>query len=544
MNSAGPWIDNPSCCSWVAKGLFAENGGRVLQLYQQGFCLFHPKDPNWLAQVDIAFQQLSISNSSASLKNLFLDQQILDHLSQFYGRKAYASCIEEVNHSNDFCVKSIAQKKQTNPSGFVCGVIIALQDVGIDQAPLCLYPNTHCDFSFNAKHPYILDVTPDPDCLKPLFFRANRGDVLVIHSNLLYSYPSFDNSESLYWSPMCTYLFEGCQLIDLDNTARSGFIKYRKSSDLKTFRLRPSLRDKILAIQPASQKPVGLERANHSGKTGIPLIDRKDFKLTKSQGGFGTFTQLAQQLNKKGFGLLEIKDPDWLKLVSQVRKELEPHVDLMQLKSGKLGPTRFQDAWLHQNVDAVRQVAIHPEIMAALQVLYGRVPFPFQTLNFPNGTAQHVHSDAVHFHSFPHGFMCGVWVALEDVSLHSGPLVYYPGSHRLPYLSASDFGLTTSKVLAEPHPQKFFESHWRRLLRIHSYPRRLFKARKGDVLIWHANLLHGGSSVKDKTMTRWSQVTHYFFEECTHMTPLLKTIDSTPDGPHLRLPSRTIMDMD
>ena len=47
--------------------------------------------------------------------------------------------------------------------------------------------------------------------------------------------------------------------------------------------------------------------------------------------------------------------------------------------------------------------------------LYGREPFPFQTLNFPYGSRQHYHSDAVHFNSLPKGFMCGVWVALEDI---------------------------------------------------------------------------------------------------------------------------------
>ena len=169
-------------------------------------------------------------------------------------------------------------------------------------------------------------------------------------------------------------------------------------------------------------------------------------------------------------------------------------------------------------------------------MLYGRVPFPFQTLNFPNGTAQHFHSDAVHFHSLPHGFMCGAWVALEDISADSGPLVYFPGSHRMPYLAARDFGLTQAEVLAEPAPQKFFERHWRDSVAANGYQRCLFEARKGDVLVWHANLLHGGSPVKNKSLSRWSQVTHYFFEGCAHTTPLFQTIDAPAEGPQWRAP--------
>jgi hypothetical protein len=31
--------------------------------------------------------------------------------------------------------------------------------------------------------------------------------------------------------------------------------------------------------------------------------------------------------------------------------------------------------------------------------------------------------------------------------------------------------------------------------------------------------LHGGSRQTDPTLTRWSQVTHYFFDDCIYYTP-------------------------
>ena len=36
--------------------------------------------------------------------------------------------------------------------------------------------------------------------------------------------------------------------------------------------------------------------------------------------------------------------------------------------------------------------------------------------------------------------------------------------------------------------------------------------KKGDVLIWHANLMHGGNKHVDKSKTRKSMVFHYFSE--------------------------------
>jgi hypothetical protein len=40
-------------------------------------------------------------------------------------------------------------------------------------------------------------------------------------------------------------------------------------------------------------------------------------------------------------------------------------------------------------------------------------------------------------------------------------------------------------------------------------------------LIWAANLLHGGDPVTDPRSTRRSQVTHYYFHDCTYYTPVL-----------------------
>ena len=38
----------------------------------------------------------------------------------------------------------------------------------------------------------------------------------------------------------------------------------------------------------------------------------------------------------------------------------------------------------------------------------------------------------------------------------------------------------------------------------------MFLARKGDVFLWHANLMHGGEPHHDKALTRKSMVFHYF----------------------------------
>jgi hypothetical protein len=193
--------------------------------------------------------------------------------------------------------------------------------------------------------------------------------------------------------------------------------------------------------------------------------------------------------------------------------------------SGGLLKRRVQDAWKDSSL--VQQLAGNKVVLGKLEQLYERPAIPFQTLNFPVGTEQKTHSDTIHFHSFPQGFMCGVWVALEDITMNNGPLHYYPGSHRLPILDCSEAGVTPLKGMPSPTSDdvtsaiRQYERAIQELIPIAGLSKKAFTANKGDALIWAANLLHGGESVQDKSSTRLSQVTHYYFEGCRYYTPLL-----------------------
>ena len=180
------------------------------------------------------------------------------------------------------------------------------------------------------------------------------------------------------------------------------------------------------------------------------------------------------------------------------------------------------DGW-RTNPD-VRRIAVNPSILDLLSVLYGRRAFPFQTLNFAVGTQQHFHSDSVHFSSNPDRFMCGVWVALEDVDLDTGPLLYYPGSHKWPIYTNEHIGVDSARSSDPYHHYPAYERLWRELVDVHQARPERFCARKGQALIWTANLLHGGDRMRDLSRTRWSQVTHYYFEGCSYYTPMISEV--------------------
>ncbi len=175
--------------------------------------------------------------------------------------------------------------------------------------------------------------------------------------------------------------------------------------------------------------------------------------------------------------------------------------------------TRIFNGW--KTSRAIRRIALAPRVLRVLRQLYGREPRPFQTLNFPIGTEQKVHSDVIHFNCDPPTYMCGVWVALEDIDLDNGALVYYPGSHKLRVVTMED-------VAPGPGVQYYplYEEYVEKLVKESGLPPHYAVLKKGQALIWAANLLHGGSSHRDKSRTRHSQVTHYYFEGCQYYMPL------------------------
>ncbi len=175
---------------------------------------------------------------------------------------------------------------------------------------------------------------------------------------------------------------------------------------------------------------------------------------------------------------------------------------------------RVQDAWTIS--DNVRSIAVAPTVLELLEQLYERRPIPWQTLNFRIGSEQASHSDAMYFNSDPAGFMCGVWVALEDIDQTCGPVVYYPGSHKLPELNARILREATGRTDGPAYEEYVLE-----LVEEAGIEPAYATLSKGEALIWAANLVHGGSPQTDRARTRWSQVTHYVFEGCRMWKPFL-----------------------
>jgi hypothetical protein len=177
-------------------------------------------------------------------------------------------------------------------------------------------------------------------------------------------------------------------------------------------------------------------------------------------------------------------------------------------------PGRLLDP--HLSVPEIDELMHHPGLVRVVDLLLGARSFPFQSISGHKASQQAIHGDSIHMTTYPPGYLVAMWVAFEDIDAGSGPLEYYPGSHRLRTVYSADVGIVDEAFKRSGYQD--FDSKYtpaiKNIISARALKPRHFYARKGDVLFWHANLLHGGSQRKDFEKTRKALVFHFFAEGC------------------------------
>jgi hypothetical protein len=183
---------------------------------------------------------------------------------------------------------------------------------------------------------------------------------------------------------------------------------------------------------------------------------------------------------------------------------------------------------LHWLSDPIRQLIFSENIVKFLNLLFERPVLASQTWSWWRGSAQEVHQDSAYVnYSLPLQF-AACWVALEDVREGAGELYYYGGSHRL-----AEFYYGDSKGAEEARrtqPETDLAANHRRhreLLERQAagmgLKKEYFRAKRGDVLISCADLVHGEAPLCT-TLTRKSVGAYYcpgelaphYFENTLH----------------------------
>jgi phytanoyl-CoA hydroxylase len=166
---------------------------------------------------------------------------------------------------------------------------------------------------------------------------------------------------------------------------------------------------------------------------------------------------------------------------------------------------RIKISDLYLRSSDVRAVLLAPQLMNFLGPVLNDEPVLCNSLNLEHGSAQEFHVDSLFMTPLTRGGVIACWIALEDVRPGSGPLRLYSGSHEIPPYRFSNGG--THALEAElPDWGRYMQGE----LDARALQAESVYARRGDVVIWHADLVHGAEPITDRSLTRRSLVGHYF----------------------------------
>ena len=165
---------------------------------------------------------------------------------------------------------------------------------------------------------------------------------------------------------------------------------------------------------------------------------------------------------------------------------------------------KLNDAYLESKL--TRDLCLDDRLASVLRELSQGPVSICNSLHFERGSEQPLHFDTYYMPP-PHGGRLIVTsICLEDVHPDAGPVAYVPGSHALPPFFNND----GTRHVRDTIEHSLATDHVNELIAQHNLAQEFFLGRRGDVLIWHEQLYHGGSPIVDRDRTRRSLVTHYW----------------------------------
>lgn len=246
-------------------------------------------------------------------------------------------------------------------------------------------------------------------------------------------------------------------------------------------------------------KPAAKTRLWRSRPEEIPWFDRPDARRTLDRWSRGRRISEAER------ALLE----RWLEEGAVSARGLVPgdEIDTMVAELDPVSEPETQLGSLIEASASARRVHENRAVARLCALLLGEPALPQYSLYFVRGSEKTLHQDTAAFAVFPMNFIVGAWLACEDIADDAGPLLYYPGSHREPLMAEFGNYPQTSLKTCDARTAEAYEARLRRLTA--RYEERRFLAKKGDLLVWHGLLIHGGAEIKNPALTRRSYVWHY-----------------------------------
>lgn len=239
-------------------------------------------------------------------------------------------------------------------------------------------------------------------------------------------------------------------------------------------------------------------------------MERVQFQHISSRGTHRLPLTGIEQWDQEGVLHLKKFIPDEL---------IDAYVSEREVLLGKTDKWRtgWNDPCPYLRVPTMRALALHAPLTTQLGVLIGsHVAGLHLCLSGFQSTERAWHQDRYLNPEYVGEHYIAAWIALDDVRADSGPFEYIPGSHRWPVIERSKVW-SQMRVLGQNPDLPTWPSDsegWvgqacENEIEARQAPRKAFLGEKGDVLLWHASLVHRGSKPIDKTLERRALICHY-----------------------------------
>ncbi len=248
----------------------------------------------------------------------------------------------------------------------------------------------------------------------------------------------------------------------------------------------------------------------HVAEDDLPPLDRSKVaaKLSPDQ----------EFWRENGYLILRNFIPDALiDRYAAVRRKV-PHAE------GWTSPTPFLE------IPEIRDLCLYPALCQKMEELMGEPVGLHLNLTGWVSTERDWHQDDYLNPPEVNGHYIAAWTALDRIAPDAGPFEFVPGSHRWPIIrQAKVLQLLGGDWAADPHwPSEserlltpFFEDQIRqRRAKVER-----FLGNRGDVLLWHARLLHRGSLPIRPGAERRSMIAHYSALTRRHDMPVTRSHD-------------------
>lgn len=189
-----------------------------------------------------------------------------------------------------------------------------------------------------------------------------------------------------------------------------------------------------------------------------------------------------------------------------------------QLPQDRRQPTNYWKGWHFPTSYLVSptmlSLGLCPQLSEPLSVLLNESPLLHLALTGWVSTERNWHQDSYLNPPNVWSSYVAAWVALEDINRNAGPFEFVPGSHRWEVLRQDKlFNKIGQEMATNPSWPSLTQEEVARIcedkIKEMGVKPLSFLPKKGDVLLWHSNLLHRGTEPKNSELLRKALILHY-----------------------------------